>query len=66
MCHALVKTVFGFGIVKSFMGLGESGNFPAAIKAPAEWFPKKEKALALGIFNSGANVGAIIAPLVVP
>jgi ACS family hexuronate transporter-like MFS transporter len=66
MSHALVKSVFGFGLARSFLGLGESGNFPAAIKATAEWFPKKERALALGIFNSGANVGAIIAPAVVP
>jgi ACS family hexuronate transporter-like MFS transporter len=66
MCHALVKTVFGFGLARAFLGLGESGNFPGAVKATAEWFPKKERALALGIFNSGANVGAVIAPLIVP
>lgn len=66
MGHTLVKTVFGFGVARFFLGLGESGNFPAAIKATAEWFPKKERALALGIFNSGANAGAIVAPLVVP
>jgi ACS family hexuronate transporter-like MFS transporter len=56
----------GFGIARFFLGLGESGNFPAAIKTVAEWFPKKERALATGIFNSGANIGATIAPLVVP
>lgn len=64
--HALVRTVLGFGIARFFLGLGESGNFPAAIKTVAEWFPKKERALATGIFNSGANVGATVAPLVVP
>ncbi len=66
MGHALVKTVFGFGIARFALGLGESGNFPAAIKSTAEWFPKKERALATGLFNSGANVGAVVAPLVVP
>ncbi len=66
MAHALVNTVFGFGFARFLLGLGESGNFPAAIKATAEWFPKKERALATGIFNSGANIGAVVAPLVVP
>lgn len=66
MAHALVQTVFGFGLARFFLGLGESGNFPAAIKATAEWFPKKERALATGFFNSGANVGAVVAPLIVP
>ena len=66
MGHALVKSVFGFGVARFFLGLGESGNFPAAIKATAEWFPPKERALATGIFNSGASVGAILAPLIVP
>jgi len=66
MAHALVRSVTGFGIARFFLGLGESGNFPAAIKATAEWFPAKERALATGIFNSGAGVGAIVAPLVVP
>lgn len=66
MAHAFVSSVTGFAIVRSFLGLTESGNFPAAIKAVAEWFPKKERALATGIFNSGANVGAVIAPLTVP
>jgi ACS family hexuronate transporter-like MFS transporter len=47
-------------------GLGESGNFPAAIKTVAEWFPKKERAFATGIFNSGANIGAVVAPIMVP
>lgn len=66
MGHALVNTVTGFGIARFFLGIGESGNFPAAIKATAEWFPKKERALATGLFNSGANVGAVVAPLIVP
>ena len=66
MSHALVRSVTGFGIARFFLGLGESGNFPAAIKATAEWFPPKERALATGIFNSGAGVGAIVAPLLVP
>lgn len=66
MAHALARGPFGFGVARAALGLGESGNFPAAVKATAEWFPKKERALALGIFNSGTNVGAIIAPLVVP
>jgi MFS transporter, ACS family, hexuronate transporter len=66
MGHALVNSVAGFGVARFFLGLGESGNFPAAIKATAEWFAPKERALATGIFNSGAGVGAILAPFVVP
>jgi ACS family hexuronate transporter-like MFS transporter len=66
MGHALVNSVLGFGIARFLLGLGESGNFPAAVKATAEWFPPKERALATGIFNSGASVGAILAPLTVP
>jgi ACS family hexuronate transporter-like MFS transporter len=66
MAHALAKSTMGFGIARVFLGLGESGNFPVAIKSVAEWFPKKERALATGIFNSGANIGAVIAPIVVP
>ena len=66
MSHALVNSVAGFGIARFFLGLGESGNFPAAIKATAEWFSPKESALATGIFNSGAGVGAILAPFIVP
>jgi ACS family hexuronate transporter-like MFS transporter len=61
-----VNSVSGFMIVRGALGLSEAGNFPAAIKSVAEWFPKKERALATGIFNSGANVGAIITPLTVP
>ena len=66
MCHALARSAMGFGTARFFLGLGEAGNFPASIKTVAEWFPKKERALATGIFNSGSNVGAIAAPLVVP
>ena len=64
--HAAVTSTFGFMAVRSALGLSEAGNFPAAIKTVAEWFPKKERALATGIFNSGTCVGAIIAPLTVP
>ena len=66
MGHALASTVLEFGFARFFLGLGESGNFPAAIKTVAEWFPKNERSLATGIFNSGANVGAILAPAIVP
>lgn len=66
MGHALANTVLEFGIARFSLGLGESGNFPAAIKTVAEWFPQSERSLATGIFNSGANVGAILAPLIVP
>ncbi len=66
MGHALANSLFGFSIARAMLGLGESGNFPAAIKTVTEWFPKKERALATGIFNSGTNVGAVIAPLTVP
>ncbi|AEI48698.1 MFS transporter [Runella slithyformis] len=66
VAHALVNTVFGFALVRSALGITEAGNFPAAIKTVAEWFPKKERAFATGIFNSGTNFGAIIAPLSVP
>jgi ACS family hexuronate transporter-like MFS transporter len=63
---SLVHTVLGFGFARFVLGIGESGNFPASIKTVAEWFPKKERALATGIFNSGANIGAVVAPIVVP
>lgn len=66
MAHALARTPLGFGIARFGLGLGEAGNFPAAIKTVAEWFPKKERALATGIFNAGSNVGAVIAPAIVP
>ncbi|GGK85659.1 MFS transporter [Rufibacter glacialis] len=63
---AVPASVLGFMVSRAFLGFGESGNFPAAIKATAEYFPKKERSLATGIFNSGSNVGAILAPLTVP
>jgi ACS family hexuronate transporter-like MFS transporter len=66
MAHALARSALGFGIARFFLGLGEAGNFPAAIKTVADWFPQSERSLATGIFNSGANVGAIIAPAIVP
>ena len=62
----LTGSVAGFALARFALGLGEAGNFPASIKAIAEWFPKRERALATGIFNSGTNVGALIAPLAVP
>jgi ACS family hexuronate transporter-like MFS transporter len=64
--HALVKTVGGFYVARASLGLGEGGNFPAAIKAVATWFPKRERAFATSIFNAGTNVGAILAPALVP
>ncbi len=66
MGHALAKGALGFGFWRALLGVSESANFPAAIKTVAEWFPKKERALATGIFNSGTNIGAIVAPLAVP
>ncbi|MFG6687746.1 MFS transporter [Mariniflexile sp. HNIBRBA6329] len=63
--HAFVHSVMGFGIVRAVLGIGEAANFPAAVKSVAEWFPKKDRALATGIFNSGATVGAILAPIIV-
>ncbi|MBI5386716.1 MAG: MFS transporter [Verrucomicrobia bacterium] len=66
MGHAVARTVTGFGIARFFLGLTEGGNFPAAIKTVSEWFPKKERALATGIFNAGSNVGALLTPLMVP
>lgn len=64
--HAFARSTAGFMAARAALGLGEAGNFPAAIKAVAEWFPKKERALATGIFNSGANIGAVVAPIMVP
>lgn len=66
VAHAFVKSTFGFGAARAVLGLGEAGNFPAAVKAVAEWFPKKERALATGIFNSGTSIGAVVAPILVP
>lgn len=59
-------SIIGFMVARAVLGIGEAGNFPAAIKTTAEYFPKKERALATGIFNSGSNIGAILAPLTVP
>jgi len=66
MLHAFAGSALGFGIARGLLGLGEAGNFPAAIKTVSEWFPKQERALATGIFNAGSNVGAVAAPLLVP
>jgi ACS family hexuronate transporter-like MFS transporter len=66
MGHSLVNSVLQLGIARSCLGIGESGNFPAANKTVAEWFPQKERSLAFGIFNCGANVGVILATLLVP
>lgn len=66
MGHALASSVWGFMAARFMLGLGESGNFPAGIKTVAEWFPRKERALATGLFNSGTNVGAVLAPIAVP
>src|SRR5882724_6314954 len=63
MGHALARSAIGFGVARFGLGLGEGGNFPAAIKTVAEWFPKKERALATGVFNAGSNLGPIIVPL---
>jgi len=66
MAHAGARSVFDFSVARFALGVGEAGNFPAAVKATGEWFPKKERAFATGIFNAGSNVGAIITPLMVP
>ena len=66
MAHAWARSVGGFIAARFALGLGESGNFPASIKTVAEWFPKRERALATGIFNAGTNIGAVVAPIIVP
>jgi len=66
MLHAAAKTVTGFSLARVGLGLGEAGNFPAAMKTVAEWFPKKERGLAAGIFNSGTSIGVVIALLITP
>jgi MFS transporter, ACS family, aldohexuronate transporter len=66
MGHALATSAFTFGVARTLLGLGEAANFPACIKTVAEWFPRKERAHATGIFNSGSNIGAVVAPLTVP
>jgi ACS family hexuronate transporter-like MFS transporter len=66
LSHSLARTAFQFGAARLGLGLGEAANFPACIKAVADWFPKRERALATGIFNGGSNLGAILAPVLVP
>jgi ACS family hexuronate transporter-like MFS transporter len=66
MAHALARTTAGFSIARAMLGLGESAIFPGALKVVAEWFPGRERALAVGLFNAGTNTGAILAPLIVP
>lgn len=66
VAHGFVNSTMGFLLARTALGVTEAGNFPAAIKTTAEWFPKKERAFATGIFNSGTNIGAIVAPLSVP
>lgn len=64
--HALARSWVGFAVARFSLAIGQSGNFPSAIKAVAEWFPKKDRALAVGIFNGGANMGTILSPLIIP
>jgi ACS family hexuronate transporter-like MFS transporter len=66
MLHALARSAFGFGLARVGLGLGEAGNFPAAMKTVAEWFPKKERALATGLFNAGTSIGVVAALFIVP
>ncbi|HEX5459480.1 MAG TPA: MFS transporter [Steroidobacteraceae bacterium] len=66
VAHAWASSLTDFIVARFAIGLGESGNFPAGLKAVAEWFPKRERALATGIFNAGTNIGAIVTPLIVP
>src|SRR5260370_39452432 len=64
--HGFVHSITQFALMRFTLGLGESGGFPSSLKAVSEWFPQKERALAVGVFNAGSNVGAIITPIVVP
>src|ERR1041384_1940481 len=66
MAHAAAASAFAFGVARALLGLGEAANFPACIKTVAEWFPKKERATATGLFNSGSNIGATVAIVAVP
>lgn len=66
IAHAFARTAAGFSIARGLLGFGESAIFPASIKTVAEWFPKKERALAAGVFNAGTNMGAILTPMIVP
>ena len=65
MLHAAVRSVAGFALMRAILGIGEAGNFPAAVKTVAEWFPKRDRAFATGVFNSGSTIGAIAAPFIV-
>jgi len=64
--HAFANSVIGFGAARFALGLGEGGNFPASIKTVAEWFPRKERAFATAVFNSGTNIGAVMTPIIIP
>src|SRR6185295_6527485 len=64
--HAFARTAAGFSVARAMLGVGESAIFPGSIKTVAEWFPKRERALAAGLFNAGTNTGAILTPLIVP
>jgi ACS family hexuronate transporter-like MFS transporter len=66
MAHAAAGSIFQFAVARFSLGIGEAGSFPASVKAVAEWFPKRERALTTGLFNSGSNIGALVTPLVVP
>lgn len=66
MLHAWARSAFGFGLARIGLGLGEAGNYPAAVKTVAEWFPKKERALATGLFNAGTSIGVVVALMIVP
>lgn len=66
IAHGFVYTITQFALVRFTLGLGESGSFPSSLKAVSEWFPQQERALAVGVFNAGSNIGAIVTPLVVP
>ncbi|GAB3975402.1 MFS transporter [Spirosoma terrae] len=66
MLHAIARSVFGFSVARIGLGIGEAGNYPAAVKTVAEWFPQKERALATGLFNAGTSIGVVVAVLVVP
>ncbi len=66
VAHSLARTWIGFAFARFTLAIGQSGNFPSAIKVVAEWFPRKERALAISIFNGGSNMGTILAPLIIP
>ncbi|MCR6722649.1 MAG: MFS transporter [Chitinophagaceae bacterium] len=66
MLHAAAKTTLGFGFMRALLGIGESGNYPAAVKTVAEWFPKRERSFAIGIVDSGSNIGACVGPILIP